>query len=157
MSSILVVDDESAMRSLYARALVADGHLTIEARTAEEALDRLTAAPDIGVVVADLDMPGHGGAWLVEQLSRRFPRVAVILATANASVSGALSLQSAVVRYLVKPVSADQLRTAVTDALAWHLGQSTQAAVAVPGADPIESWLDRKLTRGHGDDDTREK
>lgn len=153
MSSILVVDDESAMRTLYGRALIADGHLAIEARTAEEALDFLTLSPDITVIVADLDMPGHGGAWLVEQMRGRFPNVAVILATANESVPGTLSLQPAVVSYLVKPISAEQLRTAVSHAVTWRTPQSQPPTSGPAAADPFESWLDRKLTRGHGDGD----
>jgi two-component system chemotaxis response regulator CheY len=154
MSIILVVDDESAMRALYARALVESGHLTIEARTAEEGLDRLAGAPDIHVVVADLDMPGHGGAWLVEQMRGRFPNVAVILATANESVPGTLTLQAAVVSYLVKPISGDRLRDAVAEALAWHDRQSSSPLGATQTAgDPIEAWLDKKLTRPHGDGD----
>ena len=148
MSTILVVDDESAMRELYARALVSSGYLTVEARTAEEALDFLTLNTDIDVVIADLDMPGSGGAWLVEQMRGRFPNVAVILATANESVPGSLSLQESVVSYLVKPISGDRLREAVSDALAWPGRQSPSTET---GADPIENWLDKKLTRGHGD------
>lgn len=153
MSTILVVDDESAMRALYARALITSGYLTIDARTAEEALDRLAAGPDIHVVVADLEMPGFGGAWLVEQMRRRFPNVAVILATANESVPGTLSLQTAVVSYLVKPISGDRLREAVSEALAWHDRQSSSPSAATTGSDPIEAWLDKKLTRPHGDGD----
>lgn len=154
MSSILVVDDESAMRALYARALISDGHLTIDARTAEEGLDRLAVASDIGVVVADLDMPGHGGGWLVEQMRSRFPNVAVILATANEAVPGTLSLQPAVVSYLVKPITPERLRAAVSDALAWHERQCDSATNAPGAADPVEAWLDKKLTRGHADGDT---
>lgn len=154
MSSILVVDDESAMRTLYGRALIADGHLTIEARTAEEALDFLTLSSDITVVVADLEMPGHGGAWLVDQMRRRFPNVAVILATADETVPGTLSLLPAVVSYLVKPISAERLRAAVKDALTWHTRHSGASASGPTVADPIESWLDRKLTRGPGDGDS---
>lgn len=152
MSTILVVDDEAAMRELSARAL-AGSHLTSTARTAEEALDRLAQSLDIHVVVADLEMPGHGGAWLVEQMRERFPNVAVILATANESVPGSLSLQAAVVCYLVKPISGDQLRAAVSDALAWHARQASPPSAAASASDPIEAWLDKKLTRPNGDDD----
>lgn len=148
MSTILVVDDESAMRELYARALVSSGYLTIDARTAEEALDFLALNSDIDVVIADLDMPGNGGAWLVEQMRGRFPSVAVILATANESVPGSVSLQASVVSYLVKPIAGDRIRQAVGDALAWSGRQSASTAA---GADPIESWLDKKLTHGDGD------
>lgn len=149
MSTILVVDDESAVRELYARSLIGNGWLTTGVRTAEEALDFLALMPDIPVVIADLDMPGQGGAWLVEQMRSRYPRVAVILATANESVPGTLSLQPAVVSYLIKPFSAPQLRDAVTAALAWQ-ERSSSTADAAPGADPIEQWLDNKLTHPSG-------
>ena len=157
MSTILVVDDESAMRTLYARALLVSGYLTVEARTAEEALDFLALSPDTPVVVADLDMPGHGGAWLVDQMRGRFQNVAVILATANETVPGTLSLQPSVVSYLVKPISPDRLRAAVSVALAWHERQSASARPVAGGKDPIEGWLDQKLTRGHGDGDNPER
>jgi DNA-binding NtrC family response regulator len=149
MSSILVVDDEFAMREFYRRALMAGGYLAIEARTAEEALDFLTLSPEIRLVVADLNMPGQGGAWLVDQIQSRFQGVAVILGTANESVPGALSLQPSVVGHLVKPISAARLLEAVGHALG-----TPGPAPAVPLAadDPIETWLDKKLTHPHGDD-----
>ena len=150
MSSILVVDDEVAMREFYQRALTIGGYLPIDVRTAEEALDFLSLTPDIPVVVVDLTMPGHGGAWLVEQMRERFPNVAVILATADARVSGSITLQPSVVNYLVKPISADTLLQAVRDALE-H--QRPFAAATRDAGDPIESFLDRKLTHQHGDGD----
>lgn len=153
MSTILVVDDESAMRELYARTLVASGYLTLEARTAEEALDFLSLSPDIDVVVADLGMPGHGGAWLVDQMRERFPNVGVVLATADDAVPGTLTLQPAVVSYLVKPISGDRLSTAVGEAITWSQQQSAATTTGHPVVDPIETWLDKKLTRGQGDGD----
>lgn len=150
MSTILVVDDESAVRDLYARALIGSGWLTTGVRTAEEALDFLALIPDTPVVIADLEMPGKGGAWLVEHMRGRYPQVAVILATANESVPGTLSLQPAVVRYLVKPFSADQLREAVNAALCWQR-ESASTGVDGAGADPIEKWLDKKLTHNPGE------
>jgi DNA-binding NtrC family response regulator len=151
MSSILVVDDEPAMREFYGRALLAGGYLAIESRTAEEGLDYLSGSADIGVVVADLNMPGRGGAWLVDQVRLRFPNVAVILATGDETVPGTLSLQASVVKYLVKPVSAVSLLVAVREALEWRQQRSIASPAGGAGADQIEAWLDKKLTRGHGD------
>jgi two-component system response regulator FlrC len=158
MSSVLLVDDEAAMREFYRRALVAGGYFPIEARTAEEALDYLSMSPnDIPLVIADLTMPGHGGEWLIEQMRTRFPHVLVILATANDEVAGSLSLQPAVVNYLVKPISVESLLAAVNAA---HGAGTADAGTAPPkatGADPIDTWLDKKFTRarGDGDDNTR--
>jgi DNA-binding NtrC family response regulator len=158
MSSILLVDDEAAMREFYRRALMAGGHFPIEARTAEEALDYLSMSPnDIPVVIADLTMPGRGGRWLVEQMQTRFPSVAVILATADDEVSGNVSLQPAVVNYLVKPISAQNLLAAVDAALGAGSKDAGSTPPGAKGIDPIETWLDKKLTRarGDGDDHTR--
>jgi len=154
MAAILVVDDESGMRELAARQLLVAGHLTHAARTAEEALDVLALTSDIAVVVADLQMPGHGGAWLVEQIVQRFPAVAVVLATADAAVPGTLSLQSPVVRYLVKPISGDQLLAAVAQGIGWHEQQRRELPNPDGGADPFGPWLDRKLTRRDDDDNS---
>lgn len=145
------------MREFYRRALAAGGYFPIEARTAEEALDYLAIHPDIPLVIADLSMPGHGGEWLVEQMRSRYPHVAVILATANATVPGRLSLQPTVVNYLVKPIGARALLAAVDAA---HGAGPASAAPNPPdaaAADPIETWLDKKLThpRGDGKDTTR--
>jgi len=148
MSSILVVDDEAAMRAFYRRALEAGGYRPLDVRTAEEALDFLALTPDIHLVVVDLNMPGHGGAWLIEQMRQRFPGVAVILATADEQVPGTLSLQPSVASYLVKPISAQRLLDAVGRALA-ALPQSPSPADTK--GDPIETFLDRKLTHRPGD------
>lgn len=151
MSSILVVDDEAAMRELYRRLLFAEGYLTLDARTAEEGLDLLALTPDIFVVVADLSMPGHGGEWLVDQLRQRFPNVAVILATANENVPGTLTLQPAVVQYIVKPIKPERLLRAVATALAWHEKRTNPPQGQSGKDDSIEAFLDRKLNRGGGD------
>ena len=151
MSSVLVVDDEIAMREFYQRALTIGGYQPIDVRTAEEALDFLSLTPDIRVAVVDLTMPGHGGAWLVEQMRQRFPNVAVILGTADERVPGSISLQPAVVSYLVKPISAEQLLDAVQHALEERTPAAPPSISA--GGDPIELFLDRKLThRQRGDD-----
>ena len=147
MSAILVVDDESAMRDLYGRFLLADGYLPLEARTAIEALDVLEREEDIPVVIADLQMPGHGGEWLIEQSRKRFPNVVVILATANQSVPGSVTLQPSVVKYIVKPISREQLSAAVKSALSARDHSTSRDA---GGDDPIEAFLDTKLNRNRG-------
>jgi DNA-binding NtrC family response regulator len=153
MPAILVVDDESAMRVLYGRLLLAEGHFPLEARTAEEALEMLSRHDNIAVVIADLQMPGHGGDWLIERIRERFPNVAVILSTANQSVPGSVTLQPSVVNYIVKPVSAKRLIEAVNNGLSgWD---QAQAPPSTSAADPIEEFLDSKLNRVHGIDRKR--
>jgi len=151
MPSVLLVDDETGMRELLNRWLLADGHHALEARTAEEALDLLGTVPDIAVVVADMQMPGHGGAWLVGEMQKRFPNVAVILATADQSVPGTVSLQPAVNGYIVKPVTSRTLLSHVASGLAWNAARRVAPKDAGQSSDPFNAWLDQKLNKGHGD------
>jgi two-component system, response regulator FlrC len=151
MSSVLVVDDEAPMREFYRRVLLAGGYLAIEARTAEEALDYLALSPDIDLVIADLNMPGHGGVWLIDEMRVRYPNVAVILVTADETVPGAVSLQQSVINYLVKPISARALLAAVTGALTIKKPDAPLPTSGTAAADPIENWLDKKLTHARGD------
>jgi DNA-binding NtrC family response regulator len=150
-SSVLIVDDEPGMRELLKRWLTGEEYLALEARTAEDALTVAGEHPDIKVALVDLQMPGLGGAWLVDQLRQLLPAVAVILATADSSVPGTLSLQPNVVGYVVKPLDQRSVMQLVADGVR-RSDQHTDAR-RQRATDPIESFLDRKLTRGGHDND----
>ena len=145
MPTILVVDDEVAMRDFVHRSINPLGHTIVEAGTAEEALAGLATATDVAVAVVDLEMPGHGGAWLIDEIQQRWPSVAIVLATVDQAVPGTLTLRAPVVRYIVKPASGDELQDAVAEGLAWHQAHLA-ARRAEANADPIDAFLDRKLT-----------
>ena len=147
-ASVLIVDDERGMRELVKRWLTTEKYLAFEAQTAEEALDIAAGNPEIRVAVVDLQMPGRGGAWLIEQLRHSYPAISVILATANDRVPGTLSLQPSVVGYVVKPLTSQKLMPLVSDGLR-RSAEYEEAARIRKATDPIESFLDRKLTRGN--------
>ncbi len=126
MPSVLIVDDEAAVRELLTRWLAPVDCSLCEAADAESALHILERKP-IAVALCDLSMPGQGGEWLVSQIRERFPTVAIVIATSNDAVPARVSLQRGVVGYLLKPfVRADTLNT-VAEALAWHRAASRQA------------------------------
>jgi len=139
VSSILVVDDDARIREFLVRWLKPAGHDMREAPDAETALGLVASSPP-DVVLCDLQMPGHGGLWLVEQLRTQFPAVAIVLATGIDSVSPAVSLQPGVVEYLVKPFDRERVLAAVARAVAW--AQSDAARARERGNDaPLDSWL----------------
>jgi two-component system response regulator FlrC len=135
--SVLVVDDESGIRDLLTRWLEDEKYSVRSAADAETALERMAEAP-ADVVLCDVEMPGHGGLWLVAQLGARFPEAAAILATALNSVSPQTSLQPNVVEYLVKPFDRTGLMKAIGRGLAWHATVAARPKSAVPMSD----WLD---------------
>ena len=150
-AAVLIVDDEPGMRELLKRWLAGENYDALEARNAEEALEVLAQTPDIKVVIADVQMPGKGGAWLVDQIQQRFPTSTVILATADDQVPGTISLQNSVVGYLLKPLSQERVRRYVRKGVQRSLEFAEKARLR-SATDPIESFLDRKLT-GRKDDD----
>jgi signal transduction histidine kinase/CheY-like chemotaxis protein len=67
--TVLLVEDEAAVRELVRHALEAQGYQLIEARDGEDALRRARAhAGAIHLLVTDLVMPGMGGRQLAERL-----------------------------------------------------------------------------------------
>ena len=141
MNSILVVDDESAIRELLTRWLTAGGYDVRSAETAEEALEAMTAAP-ADVVFCDIEMPGRGGLWLAMQLIERFPHAAMVLATGVDSVPPATSFKPGIVEYLVKPLERVAVLNAVVAGMRWH-----DAALVRPAPDGkheqrLADWID---------------
>jgi two-component system cell cycle sensor histidine kinase/response regulator CckA len=68
MHTILVVEDDPALRSLMVRTLSAKGYRTLEANDGIEALEQLAAEPDIELVVTEIVMPRMNGVELAQQL-----------------------------------------------------------------------------------------
>jgi len=113
-ASILVVDDEPAMRLLITSVLKDEGHLTTAAASGEEAL-QLIARHHYHVVITDLRMPGMSGLQLLEAVRRDNPATAVILLTAFGTVEGAVeAMRKGAAHYLLKPLAnPDELRLTV--------------------------------------------
>lgn len=140
MSEILIVDDERHIRELLSEWLAAEGFSLSEAADAESALSVIGRRP-IAAVLVDKDMPGHDGTWLIEQIRRRHPAVAMLLATGDATIPPQVSLSTGVISYLVKPFSRAAVVAAVKDALLWHQTASTKGQQPQEGADSIDAWL----------------
>ncbi|RJP22674.1 MAG: sigma-54-dependent Fis family transcriptional regulator [Deltaproteobacteria bacterium] len=112
--SILVVDDEPAMRLLLSSVLKEEGHDVTAAASGEEAL-QLIAKRHYQLVLTDLKMPGISGLDLLEQVKRDDPGTAVIILTAFGTVEGAVeAMRMGAVHYLLKPLSnPEELRLSV--------------------------------------------
>jgi two-component system response regulator HydG len=113
-ASILVVDDEPAMRLLVTSVLKDEGHEVTAAASGEEAL-QLIASRHYHMVITDLKMPGMSGVDLLERVKQEDPETAVILLTAFGTVGGAVeAMRKGAVHYLLKPLAnPDELRLAV--------------------------------------------
>jgi CheY-like chemotaxis protein len=69
MHSVLVVEDDPALRTLMVRTLSAKGYRALQASDGIEALELLAADPEIELVVTDIVMPRMNGVELAQQLA----------------------------------------------------------------------------------------
>jgi putative nucleotidyltransferase with HDIG domain len=137
MHSVLVVDDDDTLRGVLSSWVHSFGYEVREAENAAEALDSLAVTPT-DVALCDIHMPGQSGVWLAAQIRERFPRTAVIMATAARDIDVAVtSLRNDIVDYLLKPFDHTRLLEALRLGIDWH-----QASVA---SDELQESLESRL------------
>ena len=78
--SILLVDDEEAIRCILNRGLAIRGYICDEAEDGEQALEKLESNPS-DLVILDINMPGRLGSDVLPDIINRFPETAVIMAS----------------------------------------------------------------------------
>ncbi len=69
MHTVLVVEDDRALRTLMVRTLSEKGYRAVEARDGIEALEKLASDSEIELVVTDIVMPRMNGVELAQQLA----------------------------------------------------------------------------------------
>jgi putative two-component system response regulator len=115
--TLLVVDDEEAIRSALRRYLVRQGYEVATAVSGEEALSVLGQRKITGMLL-DVNLPGTSGIDLVPQIMEMEPGVALLMLTAvNDATSAALCMQRGALDYLIKPIDLPHLGRAVERAL----------------------------------------
>ncbi len=107
--TILVVDDDEAMRKLLVDALEERGCRVIESENGKDALNVLKAVLP-NMIVTDLKMPGGGYSYL-RQLQEGAPECPIVVMTAYGdSQSKAKALECGVQGYFEKPLRIHDLK-----------------------------------------------
>lgn len=116
-AKILIVDDESAIRSGLSTVLESAGYSVKATESAEAALAYLKEH-DIDVALLDIRMSGMSGVDLMQEIKDRWSHVAVILLTGYASLESAISaVRASADDYLMKPTDAETIKESVRQAL----------------------------------------
>ncbi len=119
-ASILIVDDEPAVRDVLSSWLEAAGYRCALAGDAVAALDRLSAG-DVDVALLDFILPGRDGLWLAGLVHEQYPDVGVVLVTGYQGCDvAAEGLRLGILDFLLKPFSRRELMQAVRRAVQWR-------------------------------------
>jgi two-component system cell cycle sensor histidine kinase/response regulator CckA len=118
-ATILLVEDEEAVRSFAARALVSRGYKVYEASSGIEALEVMEeAGGKIDLVVSDVVMPELDGPSLLRELRKTRPELKIIFISGYAEEAFKKNLpEGEAFHFLPKPFSLKQLAIAVKETL----------------------------------------
>jgi len=127
MPMVLIVEDDSEMRSLLRDELWGEGYQLKEARDGEEALRVVRDSPP-DLILSDLKMPG-GGVEYVSRLRRSVPDCPLVLMTAFGDAKlRADVLASGATVYFDKPVHVKELKATIKRLLSPELSGERQGA-----------------------------
>ncbi len=139
MPELLVVDDDSALRSWTQRVLSAQGYCcdaVPDAETARECLRR----GEYDLALLDVNLPGESGIDLLSFVRINHATVAVVMVTGEDNLTLAMSaIELGAYGYMVKPVRAGELVINVANAL--H--RRRQEAATRARIDHLEASSDR--------------
>jgi two-component system, cell cycle sensor histidine kinase and response regulator CckA len=86
--SVLVVDDESAVRRFAVRVLQREGYEVLEAADGHEALEMIRAGQvTVDLIVSDIVMPRVNGVELMQAVAESHPEVPVVLMSGYATAA----------------------------------------------------------------------
>ncbi|MCI8679194.1 MAG: response regulator transcription factor [Oscillospiraceae bacterium] len=121
---VLVLEDESSIRSFIVINLTRAGYEVIEAETGEEALEKLKSGADIRVALLDIMLPGIDGFEVCRRIRATNTRIGIIMLTARSQeMDKVTGLMTGADDYVTKPFSPAEL-TARVDALFRRAGGS---------------------------------
>lgn len=113
---ILVVDDEPQIRRVMRMTLIAQAYEIDDARTGEEALEKMRAAK-YDLVLLDMNMPGMGGLEACRAIRSGSDAAIIILTVCNAESDKVQALDAGADDYVTKPFSTPELLARIRAAL----------------------------------------
>ena len=117
--SVLVVEDEEAIRRMICRVLRKLGFDITEAGDGEQALQLAQRLPSLDLLITDVAMPTMNGPELVDRLRPLVPRLRVVYISGYTFEHLDITkLDSSSERFLRKPFTPEQLQSVVDNAIA---------------------------------------
>jgi putative two-component system response regulator len=115
--TLLIVDDEDAVRRVLCLKLSREGYRCEEANRADQTLCVLETIP-VALVLLDIKMPGKSGIELLPEIKEAYPDTAVIMATAVNDIDVAVQcMKQGADDYVCKPFNLEEVSLAVQRAL----------------------------------------
>jgi CheY-like chemotaxis protein len=117
-ATILVIDDDPAMRTILSFSLMGFGYLVLVAANDEEALQITRDHSEIRLVMLDVVMPGLSGNKLAEQLKANLPECSILFCSGHpASSMSRYDIDLASAHFVQKPCPPLELERKIEELL----------------------------------------
>ena len=116
--TVLVVEDDPAVRLLVVDVLEMFGYRTLAAAEGDAATKILTSATRIDLLVTDVGLPGINGRQLADVARQHRPGLKVLFMTGYAEQAASSGFLDTGMDMISKPFAIDHLATRVRDMLA---------------------------------------
>jgi EAL domain-containing protein (putative c-di-GMP-specific phosphodiesterase class I) len=148
---VLLADDDRLVLRCMKRILTAEGYDVVTCNDGAEALAQM-ANRNVDAIVTDVAMPRIGGVELLRAIRAHDKDIPVVMATGAPSIdSAAAAVEYGAFKYLMKPVSAEELRNTVQKAVQMKqlalLRQETLDALAANGGTDAFSGLEEHFSK----------
>src|SRR5580700_8400427 len=118
--SVLIIDDEAAIRESLETLLELEGYAVESASTGEEGLARI-GEHSFDLVLLDLALPDRNGMELLSEIHLQDPGLSIIMVTAYGTVENAVkAMQVGAANFIQKPWDNEKLLADVHAAIARH-------------------------------------
>ena len=147
-ANILVVDDEPQIRRVMRTTLAAQGYIVRDARSGEEALERIREEkPDL--ILLDVNMPGIGGLEACRAIRSTSDAAIIMLTVRDTEQDKVDALDAGADDYVVKPFHSKELLARIRAALR-RVPASSDAGSQIIKLDGIEINLSMRHVTVNG-------
>jgi DNA-binding response OmpR family regulator len=110
MKTILIVEDEEALREIFKDELAETGYNVLTSGDARDCFTQLSANK-VDLLILDIKLPDLSGLELLERIRKKYPDLPIIMASAYDSFRTDFAVWIANVSdYIVKPVDLGVLK-----------------------------------------------
>jgi two-component system, OmpR family, KDP operon response regulator KdpE len=115
-ATVLIVDDEPQIRRVLLTTLTSHGYSVLEARTGDEALEKIRGE-HADVILLDANMPGRSGVETCREIRETSDTPIIMLTVRNSERDKVEALDAGADDYVVKPFGSEELMARIRAAL----------------------------------------
>ncbi|CAH2212658.1 response regulator transcription factor [Tepidibacter aestuarii] len=142
-NKILVLEDENSIRAFIKIKLKALGYDVIEAKSGDEALDKVDNSIDVALL--DVMLPDIDGFEVCKKIRKKYPGLGIIMITAKGQEDDkVIGLKSGADDYIVKPFSPKELAARIESLLRRININSVKENINIVEYKPFKLDIDKK-------------